>query len=62
MNKAQFKRVLRDTHDSVYARTPDAGPVLTREQKWQVLWAVADNLLKEHRITAQQHKQWTEAY
>ena len=61
MNKAQFKRVLRTTHDSVYTRNPDKGP-LTREQKWQVLWAVADNLLKEHRITAQQHKQWTEAY
>ena len=56
MNKAQFKRVLRETHNN----HPDAN--FTREQKWQVLWAVADNLLKEHRITAQQHKQWTEAY
>ena len=62
MNKAQFKRVLRTTHDKVYAQRSDDGPVLTREQKWQVLWAVADNLLKEHRITAAQHKQWTEAY
>jgi len=61
MNKATFKRVLRQTHKSVYTRNTDKEP-LTREQKWQVLWAVADNLLKEERITPAQHKQWTEAY
>ena len=35
MNKAQFKRVLKQVND----QHPDAN--LTREQKWQVLWAVA---------------------
>ena len=56
MNKAQFKKVLRETHNN----HPDAN--LTREQKWQVLWAVADGLKERGQITYQQHKQWTEAY
>ena len=56
MNKAQFKRVLKQVND----QHPDVN--LTREQKWQVLWNVADGLKDRGMITYQQHKLWTEAY
>ena len=35
---------------------------LTREEKFQVFVNVCDNMLKEGRITAAKHKQWTEIF
>ena len=57
MTLAQFKRILRDTHKQHHEANG-----LTRQQKWEIRWAVCDNLLAEYRITQQQHKAWTEAY
>ena len=50
--KAQVQRVVKETVNG-------QGAVLTREEKWQVFLNVCDNLLKDGRITKQQHTNWT---
>ena len=51
-SKAQVQRVVKETVNG-------QGAVLTREEKWQVFLNVCDNLLKDGRITKQQHTNWT---
>ena len=40
----------------------DGADTLTREEKFQVFCRVCDNMLKEGRITKQNHKKWTNIF
>jgi len=59
MTKHQLVSIVKNT---VKDYSDKEGVTFTRDMKWAVFLNCCDNMLSEHRITAQQHKSWTHPF